>query len=124
MSRITRSRAKATAVAVFLALGLAGCATKSINRIMAEPSRYNNRDVTIKGRVVKSASVLGHGSYQIDDGTGTLWVVSKKGVPRKGAHVKVTGKIRDVVDLGSVLPLPPEVGSGLVMTESHHKASY
>jgi hypothetical protein len=28
------------------------------------------------------------------------------------------------VDLGSVVPLPPEVGSGLVMTESHHKASY
>jgi hypothetical protein len=124
MSRIAPSRLSATVVAVSLALGLAGCATKSINRIMAEPSRYNNRDVTIKGTVVKSASVLGHGTYQIDDGTGTLWVVSKKGVPRRGAHVKVTGKIRDVVDLGGVIPLPPEVGSGLVMTESRHKASY
>ena len=124
MSRITPSRVSATVVAVSLALGLAGCATKSINRIMAEPSRYANRDVTIKGRVVNSASVLGHGSYQIDDGTGTLWVVSKRGVPRRGAHVKVTGKIRDVVDLGSLIHLPPEVGSGLVMTESHHKASY
>ena len=63
-------------------------------------------------------------AYQIDDGTGTLWVVSKKGVPRRGARVKVRGRIRDVVDLGGVIPLPPEVGSGLVMTESHHKASY
>ena len=124
MSRITPSRLSATVAALFLALGLAGCATKTINRIMAEPSRYNNRDVTIQGTVVKSASLLGHGTYQIDDGTGTLWVVSKKGVPRKGARVKVTGKIRDVVDLGSVIPLPPEVGSGLVMTESRHKASY
>jgi hypothetical protein len=124
MSRITPSRLSATAFALFLALGAAGCATKTINRIMAEPARYNNRDVTIQGTVVKSASLLGHGTYQIDDGTGTLWVVSKKGVPRKGARVKVTGKIRDVVDLGSVVPLPPEVGSGLVMTESNHKASY
>ena len=78
----------------------------------------------MQGTVVKSASLLGHGTYQIDDGTGTLWVVSKKGVPRKGARVKVTGKIRDVVDLGGVIPLPPEVSSGLVMTESKHKASY
>ena len=124
MSRITPLRLSATVVALSLGLGLAGCATKTINRIMAEPSRYNNRDVTIQGTVVKSASLLGHGTYQIDDGTGTLWVVSKKGVPRKGARVKVTGKIRDVVDLGSVIPLPPEVGSGLVMTESKHKASY
>ena len=124
MSRITPSRFFATVAALSLGLGLAGCATKTINRIMAEPSRYNNRDVTVKGTVVKSASLLGHGTYQIDDGTGTLWVISKKGVPRKGAHVKVTGKIRDVVDLGSVVPLPPEVGSGLVMTESRHKASY
>jgi hypothetical protein len=111
-------------VAIILALGLWGCATKTINHIMAEPSRYNNRDVTIKGTVVKSASLLGHGTYQIDDGTGTLWVVSKKGVPRKGARVKVTGKIRDVVDLGAVVKLPEAVGSGLVMTESKHKASY
>ena len=34
------------------------------------------------------------------------------------------GKIRDVADLGSVLKLPDVVGSGLVMQESHHKASY
>ena len=124
MSRITLSRASATVLAVSLALGLAGCATKSINRIMAEPSRYANREVTIRGTVTRSASVLGRGTYQIDDGTGTLWVVSKKGVPRRGARVKVRGRIRDVVDLGGVIPLPPEVGSGLVMTESHHKASY
>jgi len=124
MSRTMPSRVSAAIVAVSLGLALAGCATKSINHIMAEPSRYANRDVTVKGTVTKSASVLGRGTYQIDDGTGTLWVVSKKGVPRKGARVKVTGKIRDVVDLGSVIPLPPEVGSGLVMTESKHKASY
>jgi len=125
MSRITRLRATATAVALITALGLAGCAsTHSINRLMAEPSRYNNRDVSVQGTVVKSTSVLGHGAYQIEDGTGSLWVVSTKGVPRKGARVKVTGKVRDVVDLGGLIPLPQEVSSGLVMTESSHKASY
>ena len=124
MRRSLLSRIPAALLGVSLGLALTGCATKTINHIMAEPSRYANRDVTVQGTVTQSVSLLGHGSYRIDDGTGSLWVVSNKGVPRKGARVKVTGKIRDVVDLGSVVKLPEVVGSGLVMTESKHKASY
>jgi hypothetical protein len=124
MTRTVPSRAPAALLAAFLALALTGCASKTINHIMAEPSRYANRDVTVQGTVTQSVSLLGHGSYQVDDGTGSLWVVSTKGVPRKGARVKVTGKIRDVGDLGSVVKLPEIVGSGLVMQESKHKASY
>jgi hypothetical protein len=124
MSRTVLSRAPAAIVAASLGLALTGCATRSINTLMAEPSRYANRDVTVRGTVNHSVSLLGHGAYRIDDGTGTLWVVSTKGVPRKGARVKVTGKIRDVADLGSVVRLPEAVGSGLVMQESKHKASY
>jgi hypothetical protein len=123
MNRNLLSRLPAAALAASLGLALTGCGTKTINHIMADPSRYNNQEVTIKGTVTQSVSLLGHGSYQIDDGTGTLWVVSNKGVPRKGARVKVSGKIRDVADLGSVLKLPEVVGSGLVMMESSHEAS-
>jgi len=124
MTRNGRSRVSAAVLAAALGLALTGCATKSLNDVLADPSRYANRDVTVKGEVTQSVSVLGHGSYKIEDGNGSLWVVSTKGVPRKGARVKVTGKIRDVADLGSVLKLPDVVGSGLVMQESHHKASY
>ena len=124
MTTSVRSRVSVAALAATIGLALTGCATKSINDILADPSRYANKDVTVKGEVTQSVSVLGHGSYKIEDGSGSLWVVSTKGVPRKGAQVKVTGKIRDVADLGSVLKLPDIVGSGLVMTESSHKASY
>ncbi|HEV8254854.1 MAG TPA: hypothetical protein VGQ78_08865 [Vicinamibacteria bacterium] len=110
--------------AVLALMALSGCATKTINKLMADPHRYANRDVRLAGHVVKSVSLLGRGAYQIDDGTGTLWVISKTGVPRRGAHVKVKGKVRDVVDLGSIVPLPPEVGSGLVLMETRHKASF
>jgi hypothetical protein len=72
--------------------------------------------------VVKSASVLGRGAYQIDDGTGTVWVVTRRGAPRLGARVAVKGRVRDVVNLGDLVPLPPEVGSGLVIVESEHRA--
>lgn len=124
MNRSVLSPAAAVVLAASFALALTGCATKRINDILADPSRYANKDVTVEGDVTQSVSVLGHGSYKIEDGGGSLWVVSTKGVPRKGARVKVTGKIRDVADLGSVLKLPDVVGSGLVMTESKHKASY
>jgi hypothetical protein len=57
----------------------------------------------------------------LDDGTGTIWVVTKRGTPRRGARVKVNGRVRDVVNLGGVIELPPEVGSGLVMVERSHR---
>jgi hypothetical protein len=65
---------------------------------------------------------LGRGVYRVDDGTGKLWIVSDKGVPRKGSRVGVKGKIQDGFDLGSLVKLPETVSSGLVMIESSHRA--
>jgi hypothetical protein len=103
---------------------LAACEQKSINQILADPQRYANREVGVVGNVVQSYSVLGNGAYQVDDGTGRLWVVSKSGVPRKGARVGVKGRVRDGFDLGSLVKLPEAVNSGLVLIESEHKAKY
>jgi hypothetical protein len=119
---MSQARRRVAAVLVAgLASTLAACGT-TINHILAEPGRYAERDVTLSGEVVKSSSVLGRGAYMLDDGTGTLWVVSTRGTPRQGARVKVEGRVRDVVNLGGVLNLPPEVGSGLVMVEKSHRA--
>jgi hypothetical protein len=109
-------------LATALGLTLAGCRETTIRKLLGEPNRYANEDVGLVGNVVKSASLLGRGAYQLDDGTGTIWVVSQHGVPRTGARVAVRGRVRDVVDLGRIVPLPPEVGSGLVLLEDHHKA--
>lgn len=118
--------ARWTAVALVTLGALTGLACReiTINRLLAEPGRYANEEVGLKGEVVDSVSVLGRGAYKLDDGTGTIWIVSDKGVPRRGARVGVRGKIRDVVDLGTLIPLPPQVGSGMVMVESEHKAKY
>ena len=103
-----------------MSLSALGCAsTTTISRILAEPKRYTQHDdVGLKGNVTESVSLLGHGAYKLDDGTGTIWVISTHGVPRKGARVKVNGKIRDVVDIGTVIKLPQQIGSGLVMTDA------
>jgi hypothetical protein len=102
-----------------------GCAVRSINQIMADPQRYANKEVGIKGEVTESYSVVGHGAYRVDDGTGRLWVVSEKGVPRKGAKIVAKGTIKDAYnfgDLGNLIKLPEKASSGLVMIEREHKA--
>jgi hypothetical protein len=103
-------------------LVLVGCEYKTINQIMAEPQRYANRNVGITGNVVRSYSVLGAGAYQVDDGTGKMWVIAKNNVPREGARVGVKGKIQDGFNLGGLVKLPEVVRSGMVMVESDHRA--
>ena len=103
-------------------LVLVGCEYKTINQILAEPQRYAKRDVGITGNVVRSFSVLGAGAYQVDDGTGKIWVVAKNNVPREGARVGVKGKIQDGFNLGGLVKLPEVVRSGMVMIESSHRA--
>ena len=116
MTDITWGRA-ATAALLLAALVSGGCGGTRIRHVLEDPHRYLRHDVTLKGEVTRSASVLGRGAYQLDDGTGSIWVVSHHGVPRKGAHVTASGRVRDVVDVGGVIALPREVGSGLVMVE-------
>jgi putative cofactor-binding repeat protein len=110
------------AACILLALAMAGCERKSINDIKADPGRYSNHEVVIAGNVVRSVSVLGKGVYEIDDGTGKLWIVSQTGVPRNGAQVLVKGTVRDGYNLSEFVKLPEPVSSGLVMIEKSHKA--
>jgi hypothetical protein len=105
-----------------LLLVLVGCEQKTINQILADPHRYANREVGVTGNVVRSVSILGKGAYQIDDGTGKLWVISDKGVPREGARIQAKGKIRDGFNLAGLVKLPDVVSSGMVMIESGHRA--
>ena len=115
---------RAIGVLVMIALLTPACAT-SINKVLADPSRYRNREVTVSGSVSDSISVADRGAYRISDRTGQLWVVSTQGVPRTGARVSVKGTIRDVFDLGNLggrFSLPPGLTSGLVMIESSHRA--
>jgi hypothetical protein len=103
---------------------VSGCASRTISQVLADPSRYRDREVKLSGAVVDSYSLANRGAYRIDDNTGQLWVVSETGTPRKGARVTVNGTIREGFNLGSLgdrINLPPGVGQGLVLMESSHK---
>ena len=74
---------------------LLGCPEhKSIADIQRDPGFYQHRDIAVVGTVTDSFGGLGHGVYQIDDGTGQLWVYSDRlGVPARGARVATHGHI-------------------------------
>jgi hypothetical protein len=122
---MTRMKKLAALALIALTLvGSAACAT-SINKVLADPSKYRNRDVKISGNVEESYSVADRGFYRLDDGTGQLWIMSSHGVPRTGARVSVNGTIRDAFNLGvlgAAIKLPPAIGSGVLMLEKSHKA--
>ncbi len=71
----------------------------SIADIQADPSRYSNKDIAVAGVVRDSYGVnlpgtpIRGGAYKIDDGTGTLWIITDDIVPTKGAELGVKGRI-------------------------------
>ena len=113
------------ALVILVTVVLAGCGAKSINQVLADPAKYRNTSVTVRGTVAESASIMGRGAYRITDGGQGLWVVTSSGAPRQGARVNVTGRLQDGYDLsafGNVLKLPESLKSGLVLIESSHEA--
>lgn len=88
-----------------LALTLTGCKdadVTSIKTLLDDPSRFDKQTVRVTGTVGKSVGVLGYGAYQVDDGTGTISVVTQEnGAPREGATVGVEGEFRSAFTLGT-----------------------
>jgi hypothetical protein len=87
---------------IAIMLATAACPTRrSIADINRDPARFGNREVAIAGRVVNSWGILGTGMYEVDDGTGRMWVISNGyGVPGKESRVGVAGYIQPTFSLG------------------------
>jgi hypothetical protein len=122
---MNRARRIAAPVLVMVACAAAACGAHSINQLLADPARYRNQSVTVRGTVDQSASVAGRGAYRLTDGDQSLWVVTTSGAPRRGARVDVTGTLEDGYDLsafGGIIQLPGSLKSGLVLVESSHRA--
>ena len=81
---------------------LAGCPPReSIAKLNQDPGRYAGKEVTIAGRVTDSYGAAGRGAFQIDDGTGTMWVFAGgRGIPGNGAKVAVTGHVEEGLSIG------------------------
>ena len=88
-------------VAAMLMAVLTGCERTKISDINQDPARFAGKDVTIAGQVTSAFGALNQGAFELDDGSGRLWVVSSGyGVPSQGAKVAVTGRVQSGVTVG------------------------
>ena len=99
---VTRFLLLAVVGAILIAgLGCRGGVTP-IKTLLDDPARFDGQVVRIAGKVGLSVGALGYGAYQVDDGTGTLSVVSQGGgAPREGAEVGVEGTFKAAFTLGT-----------------------
>ena len=121
----TSIRSFGLALLVVASVVSTACGARTINHVLADPARYRDREVKLSGSVTDSYSFVGQGAYQLDDTTGKLWIVSNRGVPRRGARVTVKGTVREGFNLGSLgdrIKVPGAIGGGVVLIESSHKA--
>lgn len=83
------------------ALALTACPNKTtISQITADPGKYQNKEIGLIGTVTDSYGVLGNGVYEIDDGTGRIWVVTQRGVPSRGSRIGVSGRVYSGLQFG------------------------
>ena len=114
---MTKKRSVFLGVSIALfSLALTGCPERiRIGDIEKDPGRYYNREVTVAGRVVRSYGAAGAGIYEVDDGTGKIWVATEKyGVPGKDTYIGVTGRMTPGVTWGG-----RSYGNG--MRETHRR---
>lgn len=71
----------------------------SIADIEANPSKYNNKEIAVAGTVsdsfganIPGTSIRG-GIYKVDDGTGSIWIITDNAVPSKGSRIGVKGRV-------------------------------
>jgi hypothetical protein len=84
------------AVLVLVTIFFSCAASVSIGDIKNSPSRFHDKKVSIRGTVDETVTlpILGVGVYQLNDGTGKIWVKPKARIPERGDHVMVKGTIK------------------------------
>jgi len=98
MRGITRSLL-IVAIAGMAVFAIACPEKRSIAEINANPSRYQNKEVGLIGTVTDSYGLsipgtgISGGAYRLDDGTGSIWVITDAAVPSRGSRIGIRGNV-------------------------------
>lgn len=106
-------------VLILLIMLIQCAASVRIGDIKNTPSRYHNKKVTIGGTIDETITlpILGIAVFQLNDGTGTIWVKPKEMTREKGDRVRVTGEIKVGITISGK-------SFGLILIESQSDESY
>ncbi len=72
----------------------------SIGQLLNDPRTYADRTVTVEGEVVGILSLVVVKYFTLNDGTGSINVITEKPLPKKGQRIRVTGKVSELFSLG------------------------
>lgn len=100
---MTRFHTKLLSFAALVCLSFSSGCTRhaSIADILRDPAQFANKEVTIDGQASAGFGGFGNGFFQLDDGTGKIFVVSQNfGIPAEGAKVSVTGEVQQGIAIG------------------------
>ncbi len=75
-----------------------GIGVTEIQKVEAAPADY--QEVMIRGEVINQFSVLGRGAYEVQDDSGSLWILTQLGSPAMGDTVTVKGQAQDGITIG------------------------
>jgi hypothetical protein len=84
-------------VSLLALLAPLGCgAHVPLERLSAEPARYNETRVAVKGRVTQTFGMpmFGQSLVKIEDGTGSVWVKPDGWVPFEGQEIEIEGTLK------------------------------
>lgn len=80
---------------------LAACTPRpSIKDITEHPRDYAGKQVRVQGEVKNVFSLIFIKYFTLDDGTGSITIVTDKPLPAKGERLAVTGTVEEAFSLG------------------------
>ncbi|GAB4228013.1 MAG: hypothetical protein Kow0049_08700 [Stanieria sp.] len=77
-------------------LGLGGCQqlTQTPVAIAKIAQKQIGAKVYLQGKVLQQAPFLGSGAYQLQDATGSVWIVTNHNLPQPGEQILIQGEIQ------------------------------
>ncbi len=73
-----------------------------IGDILADMRTYDGQPVTVRGEVASVLNILGLKAFDLDDGSGTIKVVTQRGLPQQGETVTVSGVVNEMFNVGGM----------------------
>jgi hypothetical protein len=98
---MTKASIRVFPLAIAAALLLVACTPVTpIKNIVEHPRDYAGRQVAVEGEVKGVFSLIVVKYFTLDDGTGSITVVTERPLPKKGERLKVKGTVEEAFSLG------------------------
>ncbi|MCU0545201.1 MAG: DNA-binding protein [Oscillatoriaceae cyanobacterium Prado104] len=91
-------------LSLILASGLLSCGSLPMSQLNIgvnvdrigdiQQKRQVDAEVYLKGKVGNRAPFVGNAAYQLQDGTGRIWVLTKQSLPQRGDEMLLKGNVR------------------------------